>query len=103
MTSIKELQEIHKEEMNNFKATNFTYNKALEELKLAHTATSLAEQFKSLLKVVNRYHNPTDNQIKQGLLKHSQVLKLIKTINRPADKNLQDAYNLAVEEFQNID
>jgi len=75
MTSIKELQEIHKEEMNNFKATNFTYNKALEELKVADKANSLAEQFKSLLKVVNRYHNPTDNQIKQGLLKHQQVLR----------------------------
>jgi hypothetical protein len=102
MTSIKELQEMLKEEMNNFKS-EFNYNKALEELKLAHKATSLGEQFKSLLKVVNRYHTPTDKEIKQGLLKHKQVLLLIKTINRPADKNLQDAYDLAVKEFQNID
>ena len=114
MTSIKELQEILKEEMSNFKASNFTYNKALEELKLAHNATSLAEQFKSLLKVVNRYHNPTDKEIKQGLLKHQQVLRLIKKINRPntdwlngvsskSDTTLQDAYDLAVKEFKNID
>ena len=111
MTSIKELQEILKEEMNNFKS-EFNYNKALEELKLAHNATSLGEQFKSLLKVVNRCHNPTDNQIKQGLLKHQQVLRLIKKINRPntdwlngvsskSDTTLQDVYELAVKEFQN--
>lgn len=112
MTSIKELQEILKEEMSNFKASNFTYNKALEELKLAHKATSLAEQFKSLLKVVNRYHTPTDKEIKQGLLKHQQVLRLIKKINRPntdwlngvsskSDTTLQEVYELAVKEFQN--
>jgi hypothetical protein len=100
MTPITELQEILKAELFDFKVKDFTYNKALEELKLAHTATSLGEQFKSLLKVVNRYHNPTDKEIQKGLLKHEQVLKLIKTINRPADKNLQEVYELAVTEFQ---
>jgi hypothetical protein len=101
MTPITELQEILKEELYNFKVTDFTYNKAIEELKSADQAKSLGEQFKSLLKVVNRYHNPTDKEIKAGLIKHEQVLKLIKTINRPADKNLQEVYQLAVKEFQN--
>jgi hypothetical protein len=100
MTTLQKLQEILNAELYDFKVKDFTYNKALEELKLAHQATSLADQFKSLLKVVNRYHNPTDKEIQKGLLKHSQVLKLIKTINRPADKNLQEVYELAVKEFQ---
>ena len=100
MTPITELQEILKEELYNFKVTDFTYNKAIEELKSADQAKSLGEQFKSLLKVVNRYHNLTDKEIKAGLIKHEQVLKLIKTINRPADKNLQEVYDLAVKEFQ---
>ena len=103
MTPIKELQEILKAELNNLKVTDFTYNKAIEELKSADQAKSLGEQFKSLLKVVNRYHNPTDKEIRAGLIKHEQVLRLIKTINRPADKNLQEVYDLAVKEFQNQD
>jgi hypothetical protein len=101
MTPITELQEILKAELYDFKVKDFTYNKAIEQLKLAHTATSLGEQFKSILKIVNRYHNPTDKEIKAGLIKHSQVLKLIKTINKPANKNLQEAYESAVTEFQN--
>ena len=101
MTPITELQEILNKELYDFKVTDFTYNKAIEELKAADQAKSLGEQFKSLLKVVNRYHNPTDKEIKQGLIKHEQVLKLIKTINRPANKNLQEVYDLAVTEFQN--
>ena len=101
MTPITELQEIYKAELFDFKVTDFTYNKALQELKSADQAKSLGEQFKSLLKVVNRYHNPTDKEIKQGLLNHEQVLRLIKTINRPADKNLQEVYKLAVTEFNN--
>jgi hypothetical protein len=101
MTPITELQEILKEELYNFKVKDLTHKQALQELKSADQAKSLGEQFKSLLKVVNRYHNPTDKEIKQGLLNHEQVLKLIKTINRPANKNLQEVYKLAVKEFNN--
>jgi hypothetical protein len=101
MTPITELQEILNAELYDFKVKDFTHKQAVQELKSADQAKSLADQFKSLLKVVNRYHNPTDKEIKQGLLKHSQVLKLIKTINRPADKNLQEVYELAVTEFNN--
>ena len=101
MTPITELKQILNKELYDFKVKDLTHKQALQELKSADQAKSLGQQFKSLLKVVNRYHNPTDKEIKQGLLKHEQVLKLIKTINRPADKNLQEVYEMAVTEFQN--
>lgn len=100
MTPITELQQILKEELE-ITSTNFNHTEALQELKVADQASSLGEQFKSLLKVVNRYNDPTEKEIRKGLIKHEQVLKLIKTINRPADKNLQEVYELAVKEFQN--
>lgn len=100
MTPITELQQILNKELE-ITSPNFNHTEALQELKTADQANSLGEQFKSLLKVVNRYQYPTDKEIKQGLLNHEQVLKLIKTINRPADKNLQEVYKLAVKEFQN--
>jgi hypothetical protein len=112
MTSIKELQQLHKEEMSNFKATTFTHKKALEELKSADKATSLGQCFNSILKVVNRYPNTKDKEIKQGLLKHEQVLRLIKKINRPdtdwlngvaskSDTTLQEVYELTIKQFNN--
>ena len=101
MTPITELKQILNKELYDFKVKDLTHKQALQELKSSDQAKSLGEQFKSLLKVVNRYHNPTDKEIKQGLLKHEQVLRLIKTINRPADKNLQEVYELAVTEFNN--
>lgn len=100
MTPITELQEILKVELFESNDPSFNHTEALQELNAAHKATSLGEQFKSLLKVVNRCQDPTDKEIRAGLIKHEQVLKLIKTINRPADKNLQEVYDLAVKEFQ---
>lgn len=100
MTPITELQQILNKELD-ITYPNFNHTEALQELKSADQANSLGEQFNSLLKVVNRYNDPTEKEIKQGLIKHEQVLKLIKTINRPADKNLQEVYDLAVTEFQN--
>lgn len=100
MTPITELQEILNKELFE-STTSFNHTEALQELKSADQANSLGEQFNSLLKVVNRYNDPTEKEIKQGLIKHEQVLKLIKTINRPADKNLQEVYDLAVTEFNN--
>ena len=100
MTPITELQQILNKELE-ITYPNFNHTEALQELKVADQANSLGEQFKSLLKVVNRCGDVTNKEIKQGLLKHEQVLKLIKTINRPADKNLQEVYELAVTEFQN--
>jgi hypothetical protein len=112
MTSIKELQKIHNAEMSNFKATAFTHKQALEELKSADQAKSLGQCFNSILKVVNRYPNTNDKEIKQGLLKHSQVLRLIKKINRPntdwlngvsskSDTTLQEVYELTIKQFNN--
>jgi hypothetical protein len=114
MTTITELQQIHNAEMSNFNTTNFTHTEALEELKSADQAKSLGQCFNSILKVVNRYHNPTDKEIKEGLLKHSQVLRLIKKINRPntdwlngvsskSDTTLQEVYDLTIKQFQNND
>ena len=98
MTPITELQQILNKELE-ITSPNFNHTEALQELKTADQANSLGEQFKSLLKVVNRYQYPTEKEIRKGLIKHEQVLRLIKTINRPADKNLQEVYELAVKEF----
>jgi hypothetical protein len=100
MTPITELKQILNKELES-NDPDFNHTEALNELKLADQATSLGEQFNSLLKVVNRCQDPTEKEIRKGLIKHEQVLKLIKTINRPADKNLQEVYDLAVTEFQN--
>lgn len=114
MTSITELQEIHKAELYDFKVKDLTHTEALQELKSADQAKSLGQCFNSILKVVNRYHNPTDKEIKEGLLKHTQVLRLIKKINRPntdwlngvsskSDTTLQEVYDLTIKQFQNND
>jgi hypothetical protein len=108
MTPIKELQEILKVELFESTAPSFNHTEALQELKLADQAKSLGEQFKSLLKVVNRYNDFTDKEIKEGLLKHSQVLRLIKKINRPntdvrySDESpVQEVYESTVKQFLN--
>jgi hypothetical protein len=108
MTPIRELQEIHNVEMSNFNTTDFTHTEALEELKSADQAKSLGQCFNSILKVVNRYPNTTDKEIKEGLLKHSQVLRLIKKINRPntdvrySDESpVQEVYESTVKQFLN--
>jgi hypothetical protein len=106
MTSIQEITEIVQEEVFNGVGP-FTFNRdqANEQLEIARTTDNLGQQVLAVLKVVNRFPDVTDQQIKSELMKFADTLRLIKSVNRlpkNADvDHLQVMYDKAVETFKN--
>lgn len=108
MTSIQEITEIVREEVFNGVGT-FNRDQANEQIQIAKTTDNLGEQVLSVLKVVNRFPDVTDPQIKSELIKFSDALRLAKVVNKGfssrADKdnelNVNKMYDKAVAAFTN--
>lgn len=117
MTSIQEITEIVQEEIFNGVGP-FTFNRdqANEQLEIARTTDNLGQHVLAVLKVVNRFPDVTDQQIKSELIKFADTLRLIKAINRGKNyphsrnkteeklnqfPNVQVMYDKAVETFKN--
>jgi hypothetical protein len=107
MTSIQEITEIVREEVLGPLKANFNRDQANEQLQIARTTDNLGVQTLALLKVVNRFPNVTDPQIKSELIKFSDALRLAKAVNKSfssrADKdnelNVNKMYDKAVAAF----
>ena len=111
MTSIQEITEIVQEEVFNGSGT-FNRDQANEQLEIARTTDNLGQQVLAVLKVVNRFPDVTDQQIKSELMNFEDTLRLIKAVNlgsrkKSAEKklnqfpNIQVMYDKAVETFKN--
>jgi hypothetical protein len=107
MTSIQEITEIVQEEVFNVGPFTFNRDQANEQLEIARTTDNLGQQVLAVLKVVNRFPDVTDPQIKLELMKFADTLRLIKAINRGKNyphsqfPNVQVMYDKAVETFKN--
>ena len=111
MTSIQEITEIVQQEVFNGAGT-FNRDQANEQLEIARTTDNLGQQVLAVLKVVNRFPNVNDTEIKSELMKFEDTLRLIKAVNLGSRKksaeeklneftNLQVMYDKAVETFKN--
>ena len=111
MTSIQEITEIVQQEVFNGTGT-FNYDQANEQLEIARTTDNLGQQVLAVLKVVNRFPNVTNQQIKSKLMNFADTLRLIKAVNlgsrhKSAEEkskqfpNIQVMYDKAVETFKN--
>jgi hypothetical protein len=105
MTTIQEITLIVQEEVFNGRGGLYNRDQANEQLEIARTTDNLGVQVLSVLKVVNRFSDVTDPQIKLELMRFADTLRLIKTVNRlpkNADADhLQVMYDKAVETFKN--
>ena len=111
MTSIQEITEIVQQEVFNGDTANFNRDQANEQLEIARTTDNLGQQALAVLKVVNRFPDVTDQQIKSELMKFEDTLRLIKAVNLGSRKsteeklnqfpNIQVMYDKAVETFKN--
>lgn len=111
MTSIQEITEIVQQEVFNGAGT-FNRDQANEQLEIARTTDNLGQQVLAVLKVVNRFPNVTNQQIKSKLMNFADTLRLIKAVNlgsknKSAEEklkqfpNIQVMYDKAVETFKN--
>ena len=104
MTSIQEITEIVRDQVfNTTEISNFNREQANEQLQIARETDSLGEQVLALLKVVNRFPDITDTEIKSELKKFDATLRLIKAVNLGFRKSKPVTYStegaLTVEEL----
>lgn len=111
MTSIQEITEIVQQEVFNGTGT-FNRDQANEQLEIARKTDNLGQQVLAVLKVVNRFKNIKDPEIKSKLMNFADTLRLIKAVNlgsrnKSAEEklkqfpNVQVMYDKAVETFKN--
>jgi hypothetical protein len=111
MTSIQEITEIVQQEVFNGTGT-FNHDQANKQLEIARTTDNLGQQVLAVVKVVNRFPNVTNQQIKSKLMNFADTLRLIKAVNlgsrnKSAEEklkqfpNVQVMYDKAVETFKN--
>ena len=105
MTTIQEITEIVRTEVLGSLKPNFNRDETNKQLEIAKTTDNLGAQTLAILKVVNRYPNVTDPQIKSELQKFSDTLRLIKAVNKlPKNtdtEHIKLMYDKAVETFKN--